>query len=212
MLLNWRLLEKILESPLDCKEIKPVNPKGNQPWRFIGRTDTEAETQYFSHLIWGADSLEKTLMPGQIEGRKRRGQQRMRWLNGITNSVDIHLTKFWEIVKNWEAWYIAVHEITKSWTCLSNWTTIIIDSSFGPSSLEVRPPWHSLSWPILILHHTTACPLVWAHGMSCPCAIQRCENPLKNTTPLHKSPQFARVPNPFSTSFFKTHFTYQTFV
>ena len=201
------VIEKILDSPLDCKDIKPVNPKGNQPWRFIGRNMLKLKLQYFGHPMWRANSLENTLMLGKIEGRKRRGQQRMRWLNGITNSVDMILTKVWERVKTWEAWYIAVHEVTKSWTWLSNWTTIIIDSGFGPNSLEVRPSWHSLSWPSLILHHTTACPLFRAHGMNC-----RCEKPLKNTMPLHKYPWFARVPNPFSTSFFKTHLTYQSFV
>ena len=190
---NWCfwtvVLEKILECPLDYKEIKPVNPKGNQTWRLIGRIMLKLNLKlwYFGHPMWRANSLEKTLMPGNIEGRRRRGQQRMRWLNGITNSMGMNLTKFWEVVKNCETWCIAVHEVTKSWTWLSYWTTIIIDSGFGPNSLEIRSPWHSLSWPSLILHHTTACPLVWAHGMDC-----RCENPLKSTMPLHKSPRFAR--------------------
>ena len=84
---NWCfwtvMLEKILESPLDCKEIKPVNPKGNQSWILIGRTDTEAETPNFGHLMWRTDFLGKTLMLGKIEGRRRRGGQRMRWLDGI---------------------------------------------------------------------------------------------------------------------------------
>ena len=80
------VLEKTLESPLNCKEIKPVNSKGNQPWIFVGRT--EAELQYFGHLRQRADSLEKTLMLGKIEGRRRRGRQRMRWLEGIINSMD----------------------------------------------------------------------------------------------------------------------------
>ena len=82
-------MEKTLESPLDCKEIQPVHPKGDQSWVFIGRTDVEAELQYFGHLMRRADSFEKTLMLGNIEGRRRRGQQRMRWLDGITNSMDM---------------------------------------------------------------------------------------------------------------------------
>ena len=82
------MLEKILDSPLDCKEIKPVNPKGNQPQILIGRTDAEAETPIFDHLMQRTDSFEKTLMLGKSEGRRRRGQQRMRWLDGITDSMD----------------------------------------------------------------------------------------------------------------------------
>ena len=83
------MLEKTLESPLDCKDIKPVNTNGNQFWIFIARTDYEAEAPNFGHLMQRADSVEKTLMLGKIEGRRRRGQQRMRWLNGITNLIDM---------------------------------------------------------------------------------------------------------------------------
>ena len=90
---NWCfwtvVLEKTLESPLDCKEIQPVHPKGNQSWVFIGRTDAEAELQYFGHLMQRDDSLEKTLILGKVEGRRRRGQQRMKWLDGNTESMDM---------------------------------------------------------------------------------------------------------------------------
>ena len=119
--------EDSFESPLYSKEIKPVSPKGNQPWIFIGRTDAEVEAPiFFGHLMQRADSLEKTLMMGKIEGRRRRGQQRMRWLNGITDLMDLSSSKFWEIVKDREAWQAVVHGVTKSWTQLRDWTMTTI--------------------------------------------------------------------------------------
>ena len=128
---NWCfwtvMLEKTLESPLDCKEIQPVHPKGDQSWVFLEGLMLKLKVQYFGHLTRRVDSLEKTLFLGGIGGRKRRGQQRMRWLHGITDLINTSLSELRELVMDRKVWHAVIHGVAKSWTRLSDWTELIFD-------------------------------------------------------------------------------------